>query len=240
MPNLEPIPRKHLHVFFILDTSTSMGGTSGKIEMLNRAMKETLEVLQQEARKNADAKLHVAVLEFNSGARWITANGPEDLEEDFIWDDLKAGGLTDMGMALTELDTKLSRNAWLNSMTGALMPIMIFMTDGHATDNYKKGLDQIRQNKWFEKGVKIGFAVGEDADANMIAEIVGNEEAVINTNDLELFRKLLVFVTVRSSMLQSKPRVDEDVSGADIVEEAKEIIKEKPAEDIDWDDVDFK
>ena len=77
-----PEPRKDLHIFYILDTSKSMAA-QGKIEALNAAMKETLDILQAEAKKNADAKLHVAVLEFNSGANWITQHGPEALEEDF-------------------------------------------------------------------------------------------------------------------------------------------------------------
>lgn len=237
MPTLDPMPRKDLHVFFVLDTSSSMK-EYGKIEMLNRAMKETLNALQEEARKNADAKLNVAVLEFNSGFRWITANGPESLEEDFIWDDLSAGGLTDIGMALGELNKKLSRHSWLGSMTGALMPVIIFMTDGQATDNYKKYLDEIRQNRWFANSVKIGFAVGDSADVDMIAEIVGNIEAVIQTNDLETFRKLLVFASVRSSLLRSQPVIAEEIDGAKIVEEAKKELEE--TDDPDWNDDDFQ
>lgn len=206
MPNIEteftPPPRKELHVFYVLDTSGSMEGT--KISTLNRAMEETTQALADVAKSTGDAKLKIAVMEFNTSCKWVTSNGPEDLEEDFFWDPLKAGGLTDMGAALKELNAKLSRKAFLNSMTGALMPIIIFMTDGYATDNYEKALEEIRRNRWFQYGTKIGFAFGDDADLKMISSVVGNSEAVIRTDNLELFKKLLRFVSVTASKLVSQ------------------------------------
>lgn len=225
MPNLETdlkeTPRKDLHVFYVLDTSGSMDGA--KISTLNRAMEESVEALTTVAKSNGDAKLKIAVMEFNSGCNWVTSNGPEDLEGDFIWDPVKAGGLTDIGAALKELNSKLSRKAFLNSMVGAMMPIIIFMTDGYATDNYEAELEKIRQNKWFRYGTKIGFAMGEDADLSMLASVVGNSEAVIRTNDLELFKKLIRFVSVTASKLVSESTTTgTQPSAGDIVEKAKE------------------
>jgi len=223
MPNigeLEEAPRKDLHVFYVLDTSGSMDGT--KIAQLNRAMEECCEALATLAKSNGDARLKIAVLEFNSGCRWLNDYGPEDLE-DFEYEVLKAGGLTDMGSALTELNQKLSKNAFLNSMTGALMPVIIFMTDGNATDDYRKALEQIRKNRWFARATKIGFAIGEDSDVKMIAEVVGNSEAVIKTTDLDLFRRLMKFVSVTASMLVSQSHTTEvESSGKHIVSLAKQ------------------
>ena len=225
MPNLErdlaEVPRKELHVFYILDTPGSMAGT--KISTLNHAMEETTEALKTLAKSNADAKLKIAVIEFNSGCKWITLNGPENLEEDFEYEYLEAGGLTDIGAALKELNSKLSRHAFLGSMTGALMPIIIFMTDGYATDDYAAALEEIRQNRWFARGIKIGFALGDDADLEMISSVVGNSEAVIRTTDLDLFKRLMKFVSVTASMLVSQSHTTATASsGADIVQLAKE------------------
>ena len=221
MPNIdvfEEIPRKDLHVFYILDTSGSMMGE--KISTLNRAMEETLEALQSVARNNADAKLKLAVMEYNTDWKWITWNGPEDLESDFIWDPLTAGGYTYMNDVLLELNSKLSRSGWLNSMAGAMMPIIIFMTDGMTLDNYQEALAVIRQNRWFQRATKIGFAIGDEADTQMIADIVGNSEAVIQTNDLDLFKRLLKFVSVTSSMLVSQSVMGNASDAADIVRRA--------------------
>lgn len=217
--NLEEAPRKELHVFYVLDTSGSMEGT--RISALNHAMEECTEALATLAKSNGDAKLKIAVMEFNSGVRWITSNGPEDME-DFEWEFLGCGGLTEIGAALKELDAKLSRHEYLKSMTGALMPVIIFMTDGYATDEYGAALEKIRQNKWFKRGTKIGFAIGDDADVKMISEVVGNSEAVIKTTDLELFKRLMKFVTVTASMLVSQSRTTETaVGGEAVIKDAK-------------------
>lgn len=215
--NLTQSPRKELHVFYVLDTSGSMEGA--KISALNHAMEECTEALKTLAKSNGDAKLKIAVMEFNTGCRWITYNGPEDLEEDFEYEYLEAGGLTDIGAALKELNSKLSQHAFLDSMTGSLMPVIIFMTDGYATDDYACELEEIRKNRWFARGTKIGFALGEDPDEEMISSIVGNSEAVIKTTDLELFKRLMKFVSVTASMVVSQSHTTETgTTGADIVQ----------------------
>lgn len=256
MPNTDKLtesPRKELHVFYILDTSGSMEGA--KISALNHAMEESTEALKTLAKSNGDAKLKVAVMEFNSGCKWITSNGPEDLEEDFEYEYLKAGGVTDIGEALKELNRKLSRHAFLSSMTGALMPVIIFMTDGYATDDYERALEEIRKNRWFARGTKIGFALGDDPDVKMLSSIVGNSEAVIKTTDLDLFKRLMKFVSVTASMLVSQSATTETAcSGEDIMKQAKDELgvpdesavhldddeydKEPapPADDDGWDD----
>ena len=150
-------------------------------------------------------------------------NSPEEME-DFIWEKLSAGCLTDGGSALKELNSKLSQHEYLKSMMGALMPVIIFMTDGWATDktsNYEDALEEIRKNRWFKRGTKIGFALGDDADIAMIASVVGNKEAVIQTTDLDLFTRLMKFVSVTASMLVSQSATAETASsGADIVQRA--------------------
>lgn len=214
IPN-EGVPRRVLPVFYVLDVSGSMQGTP--IAALNRAMEETVDALKEQATNNADAQVKIAVLQFSSGCSWVTENGLEDAE-DFIWQDLVAGGLTDIGDALNELNDKLSRKGFLNNATGNYMPIIIFMTDGYATDNYTKELENIRDNKWFRRATKIGFALGDQVDASMICNVVGNPEAVIKTTDLGVFAKLLKFVSVTSSMVRSQSVTeDTNIDAASII-----------------------
>lgn len=245
-------PRKELHVFYVLDTSGSMEGA--KISTLNHTMEECTEALRTLAKTNGDAKLKVAVLEFNTGCKWLTSNGPEDMEEDFEYEYLTEGGLTDIGAALKELNSKLSRHEFLNSMTGALMPVIIYMTDGYATDDYEKALKEIRKNRWYARATKIGFALGDDPDVKMISSVVGNSEAVIRTTDLDLFKRLMKFVSVTASMLVSQSATTETTTtGEGIMKQAKDELNvppestvhlnddeydkepEPPADD-DWDD----
>ena len=215
--NMEAIPRRTLTIFYLLDTSGSMSGEG--INALNRAMVNTIRDLKPLARHNSDAELKIAVLEFNSNCRWLQPAGPENIE-DFLWEDLSATGCTEVGAALKELNSKLSREVYIKSITGNYMPVIIFMTDGHATDNYRAGLDVIRGNKWFQRGTRIGFALGSNPDKEMIAEICGTSEAVISTENYRDFERLIRFVSVTSSMLASKSRtIDQGVRGQDIVED---------------------
>ena len=188
--------RRALHVFYVLDTSGSMDGLP--IERLNNAMVATMDALRQVAEHNGNAQIKVAVMEFNSNFRWMQPAGPEDAE-DFLWENLMAAGLTNIGAAIAELDSKLSPDAFLRSSTGALMPVIIFMTDGFATDSYGEALARIRQNPFYAGATKVGFAIGEQPDTAMIADIVGSDESVIRTDDLGLFANLLRFVSVAGS-----------------------------------------
>lgn len=222
MPGMDDFgatPRKALPIFYLLDTSGSMYGTP--IGTLNSAMGETMEALKDLAKSNADAQLKIGVLEFNSSVRWKNPGGLQDVE-DFFYEDLEAGEMTCMGDALKELNSKLSRHAFLDSIAGNLMPIIIVMSDGYANDEYLKPLEEIKKNRWFKRATKIGFAIGDDADLEMLAKIVGDSEAVIKTTDMSMFSKMIKFVSVTSSMLVSTSSTSETApSAADIVAQAK-------------------
>ena len=224
MPNinrLDEVPRKDLHVIYVLDTSGSM--SDEPIAMLNRAVTETVEALKELAKKNADAKLKIGVLQFNSSAKWVTSHGPEEVE-DFVLEELKSGGLTDVGAALKELNDKLSRKKFLASMAGAYMPVIIFMSDGYPTDDYDSALTEIRKNNWFSKGIKIGIALGDKPDYKMIASVVGNSEAVIKATDLEFFKRIIKFVSVTSSVLASQSATTRTRnSGSDVTQIGKDM-----------------
>ncbi len=197
-------PKKDLHVIYVLDTSGSMEGIP--IQMLNQAMQETIVVLKKVAKREADAQLKISVLEFSTGIRWMNESGPVDVE-DFIWMDLSAGGLTNVGGALKELNSKLTVEKYLKSEYGAMLPIIIFMTDGYATDEYKKELERIKTNSLFRKATRIGFAIGDNPDVDMITRLAGDSEAVVHTDNLALFARLLRFASVTASTLAGTSQV---------------------------------
>jgi len=209
-----PTSRPLLPVIFVLDTSGSMKeaakGSGTPISILNRTMEETRRILGDFARSNADVLLKFGVLQFDSNVKWMQPKGLEEFE-DFVYQPLEAGGLTSLGAALTELDSKLSRSAFLVSTTGHCSPIIIFMTDGAPTDQWAEPLKKlVRSNTWYQNAIKIGFAVGEDAKPDVITQVVGNPEAVIQTNDLQLFSRLLSKAALNSAVIGSVSHLPED------------------------------
>lgn len=217
--------KKELHIFYVLDTSGSMSGEA--IGALNDAMRATVEELKKKDGENAD--LRIGVLEYNSKARWVTkgTNGLENLQ-DFIWTDLQATGMTALGAAMKELNTSLSRNDKMKSATGNKIPVVIFMSDGYPNDNWEDALKTLAENKWYRAAIKIAFALGEDADEDSLAKVVGvrkdgsivpNREAVIHTNDLQVFSDMIQIVSVGSTLAASTSRtVDDPVDPATIIQ----------------------
>ena len=91
-------------------------------------------MLKEIAKANDDADIKIAVMQFSSGCYWITgANGAINLE-DWNWEDPQAGGITNFGAALIELDKKMLCKVFLNSQTGAYAPVILLFIDGGPTD----------------------------------------------------------------------------------------------------------
>lgn len=210
---------KELHVFYVLDTSGSMNGAP--IAALNDAMRETVRELADISQASSDAKLKLAVMEYNSNCRWVTQgdNGLESVE-DFIWVDLQANGLTALGAALTELNRQLSRNAMMKSDTGNKVPVIIFMSDGLPNDNWEQPLAELKNNKWYKAAIKIAFALSDNADASVLAQVVNDPEAVIKTSELSAFKNMIRITSVTASLAASTSRTTRDeLSGKKVVEE---------------------
>lgn len=170
--------RRLTNIFFLIDTSGSMSG-NGKIDAVNTAMHEAIPIVRDFAAKEASHKIQCSILEFNTGANWITKQ-PVDAE-DLQWIDLSASGATYLGDAYKELASKLSRKG------GGVMaqhlnnaPIIILLTDGYPTDDSSAGLSLLKKNKWFMAAVRIAIEItGGDVDRQQLIDFASTEELVI-------------------------------------------------------------
>lgn len=198
----DAIPRRVMHLIFLVDTSGSMDGA--KIASLNTAVREALNDVGEISRNNSDAQIKIAVLEFSSDIRWMYPQ-PED-SESFQWQDLQAGGLTSLGAAYNELNNKLSRShGFMAEPTGSRAPAIILLTDGQPTDEYRHSLDKLNGNRWFKVGVKVAIAIGdEDTNVATLAEFTGNKEAVITVHNVDQLKKIIHTVSVTSSQVASQ------------------------------------
>ena len=197
---VDKVPSRVMVLFFIVDTSGSMAGT--KISSLNIAVNEVIPIISDLSANNSDAQIKIAAMEFASGIEWMY---PQPIEaENFQWRDLEAGGLTSLGEACTELCNKLSKNAFMTSASGSYAPAIILLSDGEPTDDYKYGLEKLKENRWFKASIKVAIAIGEDPNRNILAEFTGNDEAVLTVHNKEQLKKIIHFVSVTSSQVASK------------------------------------
>lgn len=196
--NIEGIKKRTAIVFFLIDQSGSMSGK--KIGSVNHAMGESIPEMCKLMVDNSDAELCVAVLAFSSGARWLTSC-PAKVEE-FRWDNLTAGGSTDMGCALEELNQKLKKESgFMKGASESFAPAFILVSDGQPTDSYKMKLKELQKNGWFKYGIKTAIAIGDDADKKMLAEFTGNSESVIEVHNAKDLAKVIKFVSIASSQI---------------------------------------
>lgn len=231
LESITPAPRKVMTLFYLVDASGSMSGS--KIGTVNAAMEECIPLLKEVAAANDDAEIKVAILQFSSGCSWITpASGPVGLD-DIIWNDLQAGGMTEFGEALIELDKKLSREAYLGSQTGAYAPVILLLSDGGPTDDWKTGMERIKHNNWFKHAIKIAIDIESGSDRFVLEQFTGNPEAILEAKDTATLKKMIHKVSVRASEFQShsKQATDtitssEDDSGSIVKSVMKDINQE--------------
>ena len=212
------IPRRTMVLFFVIDTSGSMDGS--KIGTVNSAIEEVIPAIKEVSDENADALIKIAALEFSSGARWITANGPVEADE-FRWNYLDAAGVTDFGAACKTLNEKLSTKAFMQEATGSFAPAIFLLSDGEPTDDWQRYLKALWQNNWFKATVKVAIAIGDDANKEMLKEFTGTMEAVLESHNAATLKKMIKFVSVRASQVASKSSNADDL-GADAGDEQKQ------------------
>lgn len=197
---VDETPRRTMILFFIADTSGSMRGE--KIASLNTAVREVIPYIDDINQSNPDALIKVAAMEFSSGTEWMY---PQPLEaKDFEWRDLEAKGLTCLGEACTELNSKLSTKAFMNEAKGSYAPAILLLSDGQPTDDYKRGLEKLRGNNWFKAAIKIAINIGEEKVQTVLEEFTGNSEAVLTVHNKEQLKQIIHFVSVTASQVASK------------------------------------
>ena len=226
----QSIPKRIMPVFFLVDTSGSMDGKN--IGAVNSAIEEIIPDLRHLSESQADSEIRLAVMQFSSGCEWVT---PSLMALDSFddWVPLQAGGLTELGQALEELNNKLSKNGFLersSASSGYYAPVIILLTDGEPTDDYVNPLKKLQENKWYQSALKIAIAVGE-ANKEVLKRIVRNIELVINVDDISQLKKVIRFIAVTSSQIAStSATVSEDIKPSDVkdvrpVQAEKQMVK---------------
>jgi uncharacterized protein YegL len=200
-----------LHFFWLVDCSGSMAGD--KIERLNFAIREAIPEMQKVAAENPNAQVFVRALTFANGAKWHV--GQPTPVQSFQWQDIKAGGVTDMGRALRTMADALS----IEQMPArGLPPVLVLISDGQPTDDFNSGLKALMDQPWGKKAVRIAIAIGDDADHDILQKFIGHAEmtplSAHNPADLVRFIKWASTVVLKAA---SSPATQTPVGSASAV-----------------------
>lgn len=244
---MEPA-KKSMTIFFLIDVSRSMKGT--KIGSLNGTMEELLPSLIGVGEASTDVK--IAIMKFSTDVEWVTPE-PVRIEEYQYWNRLEAEGLTFMGDAFLELSKKLSRSSFLNSPSISFAPVIFLLSDGSPNDDWKKGLETLKQNKWFQHGLKIALGIGSKVNMDVLRAFTGNDELAVQAKNADQLRELIKLLAVTSSQIGSRSLALVDNGGGQqpgeevvamakqqvLVEEIRSGTKDILGEAVDLEAVDF-
>ena len=196
---LGSVSRSKLHFFWLADCSGSMKG-GGKIQSLNNAIHECLPSTREAAAANPFAEMEVRAIKFSSGAQWHVEQ-PTAVES-FVWEDLEAGGITDLGAAIRLLSNELhpERMGRRN-----LPPVIVLLSDGAPTDDWQNALAEFNETGWGQQGrtVRVAIAIGADADKDVLAQFTGSRETVFQADNAQRLTDLIKWASVTLSKYAS-------------------------------------
>ncbi|MCY9854740.1 vWA domain-containing protein [Vibrio parahaemolyticus] len=156
-----------LPVIVMADTSGSMR-ENGKIEALNRSIKDMITSFASESRLRAE--IHLAIVTFGLDAEThlpLTPAHQIEQIENFV-----AQGTTPLGAACTIVKEMIENKECIPSR--AYRPIVILVSDGYPTDDYNSAFDALLNSERAKKATRFALSIGKDAD-NALLESFGND-----------------------------------------------------------------
>jgi uncharacterized protein YegL len=163
------LARRQLHVILALDCSGSM--TGDKIASLNYAMRAAIPEMRNAAEDNPETDVLIRVLRFSSSAEWHVAD-PTPVSQ-FEWQDVAAGGETNMGEALGMMADVLGPER----MPGRqLPPVLVLVSDGQPSDDFELGLKRLFDSPYGSRSLRVAIAIGSDADHEILERFIAHPE----------------------------------------------------------------
>ncbi len=206
------LAKRPLQFIWLCDCSGSMSGK--KIQSLNFAIKESIPAMRQVADENPNVSVQVRAITFSSGAEWHV-DQPTNVQ-DFVWSDLTADGVTDMGRAIDLVCDALEISRMPER---GLPPVLVLISDGQPTDNFDAPLERLVRMPWGAKSVRVGIAIGDDADTDVLQRFMGGDARELrplvatNAKDLVKFIKWASTVPLSAaSRPASRPENDDSKS----------------------------
>lgn len=203
MPSIEQFKRVIQPIIWVVDTSASMAGE--RIRTVRQIISEHLKELEP---YKATLDIQVGLLTFNDRATWGSGPMFESPEDIMIEEELSTtGGMTDIGDAFQELNRQLSAGIFEEESSLRRCPLIVFVLDGYATDAYEPALEALHQNHWFQKAIKIGLALGDEADLELLKAVVG-EKAVFSSMGVfaDALHKITAEMNLSEKAVQAEPQ----------------------------------
>ena len=161
-----------------------------RADRLNETVRRLLGIFEEECSSASGNTFRVAVMKYSGGVEWTVPvpTAPEDI----VLDGLNPGGPADLGGAIRELDSKLSRSELLRGIEHPASPIVIWLTGGNADGDWKDELQKTHENAWYRTATVICVAFGDVLNPETLKTLCGgSSELVIGSERIEDIRFLI-------------------------------------------------
>lgn len=208
---------RRLPIYFLLDVSGSMSGEP--IEAVRNGLSMCVNSLRGEPQALETA--YLSVITFDSDAKQLV---PLTDLLSFQEPILKLGGTTSLGKALSLLSNKIDSEVrkGTSEEKGDWVPLVFLMTDGAPTDDWQKGLAEIKKRK-----VKIiACAAGFGPDTSVLKQIseIVIQLANASKNDIEAYFEWVTDLITQSSQKVESGGGDDDSGLGELPPPPKELI----------------
>ncbi|MGV8863188.1 MAG: vWA domain-containing protein [Pseudomonas sp.] len=203
-----------LPIIVLADTSGSMS-VDGKMEALNKGLKEMITSFSSESRLRAE--IQVSVITFGgSQAELNLPLIPAHQLQSFK--PLVAEGITPLGGALALASQMIEDKDCVPSR--AYKPVIVLVSDGYPNDEWQGPFDRLANGERSSKATRFAMAIGADADEVMLGDFANDPEAPLfraeNARDIHrFFRAVTMSVSARSQSATPNQSTPLQIASAD-------------------------
>src|ERR1044072_638325 len=159
-----------LPLVILADKSGSMSGD--KISSLNQALAALVQDLKADDQTKDSVLL--SLITFDSTVSEVLSLAPINSVQ---LPTLSASRSTSMGQVFRVALTHLADPQRLPNR--CLMPVIVLATDAQPTDDWRVPLDELKNHSRVGNALRLGLAIGADADMNMLQQFVSTEYPVL-------------------------------------------------------------
>lgn len=203
-----------LPIIVLADTSGSMS-VDGKIEALNKGLKDMIQSFASESRLRAEIQVCVITFGGDNAAVNLPLTAAHQLSG---FTQLTASGMTPLGGALTLLGNMIEDKDCIPSR--AYRPVVVLVSDGYPNDEWEAAFQRLAQGVRSSKATRFAMAIGADADQEMLSAFANDPEAPLfraeNASDIHrFFRAVTMSVSARSQSATPNQSTPLQIQGAD-------------------------
>jgi len=186
-----------LPIIVLADTSGSMS-VEGKIEALNKGLKDMITSFASESRLRAEIQVSVITFGGCQAALNLPLTPAHQLHG---FTPLVAEGTTPLGDALSLASGMIEDKDCIPSR--AYRPVIVLISDGYPTDDWQAPFARLLNGERSSKATRFAMAIGADADVSMLSDFANDPEAPLfraeNARDIHrFFRAVTMSVSARS------------------------------------------